>query len=79
MAGLIVLQLGLLAAREALMCRKIMAFSYSHVCRVRHAHHESTACNVLFGAHGAPYLDNGNPPYIQAISDWHRKAPFQDE
>ena len=27
------------------MCRKIMAFRYSHVCRVRHAHHESTACN----------------------------------
>jgi hypothetical protein len=30
--------------REALMCRKIMAFRYSPVCRVRHAHHESTAC-----------------------------------
>ena len=27
--------------REALMCRKIMAFRVSHVCRVRHAHHES--------------------------------------
>ena len=25
------------------MCRKIMAFRYSHVCRVRHAHHESTS------------------------------------
>lgn len=22
------------------------------------------------------HLDNGNPPYIQAISDWHRKAPL---
>lgn len=25
------------------------------------------------------HLDNGNPPYIQAISDWHRKAPFPNE
>ena len=22
------------------------------------------------------HLDNGKPPYIQAASDWHRKAPF---
>jgi zinc transporter len=34
-------------SREALMCRKIMAFRYSHVCRVRHAHPESTACNFF--------------------------------
>jgi hypothetical protein len=25
------------------------------------------------------HLDNGNPPYIQAISDWQRKAPFPNE
>jgi len=34
----------LVLLKEALMCRKIMAFRYNHVCRVRHAHHESTAC-----------------------------------
>jgi len=25
------------------------------------------------------HLDNGNPPYIQAISEWRRKDPFQNE
>ena len=25
------------------------------------------------------HLDNGQPPYIQAISDWHSKAPFPKE
>ncbi len=37
----------LISIKEALMCRRIMVFRYSHVCRVHHAHHESTACNFF--------------------------------
>ena len=46
------------------MCRKIMAFRYSHVCRVRHAHHELTACNFFSVRTAHPALvHSGSAPY----------------
>jgi hypothetical protein len=46
------IQFAINTAKEALMCRGIMAFRYSTVCRVRHAHRESTAC-MLFSVRTA--------------------------